>query len=277
MLRWLWHYFNANGPAPWDVVKDALLAYQLELAEEAVAATLRDLQHATSLRPRVSVEDHDGCGGLVVSNVATPGCAGRRSRRVASSAPRGYAQVGTPGRTRVVSGGNGCARSYGLQRHATKTAWGSDETTARVGPQARPVSEIPTTMYSPGPTKSVFPAVPTDVEATRPPRALFTMMSPLTPPPSCLVRSNTCSDGPPGLWMLPIAPKASTVRPIATAPVTVRTRAIRTGLPTQGRGYWDGYDGPGSLNPNEWAGIERPWRSTPAQCSDLSPQPRRAP
>jgi hypothetical protein len=66
MLRWLRHYFDANGPAPSDVVKDALLAYQLALAEEAVAAAVHDLQHATSLRPSVSVEDHDGCGVRIV-------------------------------------------------------------------------------------------------------------------------------------------------------------------------------------------------------------------
>jgi hypothetical protein len=62
MRRWLRRYFDAKGPARWDVVKDALLAYQLALAEEAVAAALHDLQHATSLRPSVSVEDHDGSG-----------------------------------------------------------------------------------------------------------------------------------------------------------------------------------------------------------------------
>jgi hypothetical protein len=62
MLRWLRQYFDAQGPAPWNVVQDALLAYQLALAEEAVAAALHDLEQATSLRPRVSVEAHDGSG-----------------------------------------------------------------------------------------------------------------------------------------------------------------------------------------------------------------------
>ena len=62
MLRWLRRYFDVEGPASADVVSDALLAYQLALAEAAAGAALHDLEHATSLRPRVVVEAHDGGG-----------------------------------------------------------------------------------------------------------------------------------------------------------------------------------------------------------------------
>jgi hypothetical protein len=61
-LRWLRRYHSTNGPDSRDVVADALLAYQLALAEEAAAAALHDLEIATDLRPRVAVEDHDGLG-----------------------------------------------------------------------------------------------------------------------------------------------------------------------------------------------------------------------
>jgi hypothetical protein len=62
MLRWLRRYFDTEGSAPRNVVRDALLAHQLALAEAAVAASLHDLETSTSLRPRVAVEDHDGDG-----------------------------------------------------------------------------------------------------------------------------------------------------------------------------------------------------------------------
>lgn len=60
MIRWLRRFYGAEGPASRLVVRDALLAYQLALAGEATAAALHDLEHATALRPRVAVEDHDG-------------------------------------------------------------------------------------------------------------------------------------------------------------------------------------------------------------------------
>jgi hypothetical protein len=68
MIRWLRRYFDAEGPAPRNVVRDALLVYRLALAEEAAAAALHDLESATSLRPRVAVEDHDGSGVRILIN-----------------------------------------------------------------------------------------------------------------------------------------------------------------------------------------------------------------
>jgi len=67
-VRWLRGYFEAHGAAPRDVVERDLVAYLVALAEDAVAATLHDLETATSLRPSVAVEIHDEISVRIVIN-----------------------------------------------------------------------------------------------------------------------------------------------------------------------------------------------------------------
>jgi len=61
-LWWLRRYFEVAGPAPREVVWDALLGYQVALANDAVAAVLDDLHRTSALRPTVLVDDYDGSG-----------------------------------------------------------------------------------------------------------------------------------------------------------------------------------------------------------------------
>ncbi len=61
-LRWLRRFFEVAGPAPREVVWGALLGHLVELANDAVAAVLDDLQGTSALRPEVLVDDYDGNG-----------------------------------------------------------------------------------------------------------------------------------------------------------------------------------------------------------------------
>jgi hypothetical protein len=68
MLRWLRAYFDVAGPVPNKTAWEALLAYQMELANDASVTVLDDVHRTTALRPVIVVEDNDGFGVRISVN-----------------------------------------------------------------------------------------------------------------------------------------------------------------------------------------------------------------